>query len=146
MADGSHFEKPWNRYNSAYLHISVSLIFTKFGVVTHIGPYTGSTAKISNFFKSKIAAAAILEQSKNGFSAVVWPSLAKFGRMMQNGFLTSTAVKIINSTIQDGARPPSWTNRNISTSVEPISIELGTMMPVGYLHHESKNKILNSWP
>jgi len=37
----------------------------KFGTVTQIAPYRGNIVKISNFSKTKMAAAAILKNHKN---------------------------------------------------------------------------------
>jgi len=42
----------------------IAVIVMKFGMVTHIGPYSGLTVKISNFWKFKMAAAAILKITK----------------------------------------------------------------------------------
>jgi len=40
----------------------------KFGTVTQIVLYRGQTVKISNFFQTKMAAAAILKNHKNAIS------------------------------------------------------------------------------
>jgi len=40
----------------------------KFGTVMQIGPYGGQTVKISNFSKTKMAAAAILKITKIAIS------------------------------------------------------------------------------
>jgi len=58
----------------------------KFGTVTQIAPpYRGRIAKISNFSKTKMAAAAILKNHKNRDITVSdWPIFAKFGTIMQN--------------------------------------------------------------
>jgi len=56
-------------------------ILIRFGTVTHMG-------KISNFWKSKMAAAAILKNHKNrDISATVWPIFMTFGTLMQNATL-----------------------------------------------------------
>ena len=67
---------PWSWWNLAWWRTS------------HIGPYSGLTFNISNFSKSKMAAAAILKITKNrNISATVWPIFTKFGMLLQNGSL-----------------------------------------------------------
>ena len=59
-----------------------------------MAPYSGATVKISNFWKSKMAAAAIFKiTKKRDISAAVWPIFTKFGTLMQNGFLNAPIVK-----------------------------------------------------
>jgi len=56
-----------------------------FGTMTQIGPYRGQTVKMLNFSKTKMAAAAILENHKNrDISTTAKPILTKFGMVMQN--------------------------------------------------------------
>ena len=63
-------------------------ILMKFGMMTHIPPYSGKAVKISNFWKFKMAAAAIVENHKNrDISGTVWSIFTKFGTLMQNGSL-----------------------------------------------------------
>ena len=70
---------PWSWWNLAWWRTS------------HIGPYSGLTFNISNFSKSKMAAAAILKITKNrNISATVWPIFTKFGMLLQNGSLNRT--------------------------------------------------------
>jgi len=53
-----------------------------------LAPYGGQTVKISNFSKTKMAAAAIVKNHKNReITATDWQIFAKFGTIMQNGFL-----------------------------------------------------------
>ena len=72
------WKKPLNRHISA----TVWPIFwdlVKWLILSH---YSGSTVKISNFWKYKMATAAILKNHKNrDISATVWPILMKFGKM-----------------------------------------------------------------
>ena len=80
----------------------------KFGKMMHIVPYKGKTVKISNFWKSKMAAATILKNHKNrDISETVWPIFTKFGTIMQNRSL-NCSLKIWISKIQDGGRLPIW--------------------------------------
>jgi len=72
-------------------------------------PPTGDRpSKISNFSKTKMAAAAILKNHKNrDITAADWQILAKFGTIMQNWSLNRPdRQKIRISKIQDGGRPP----------------------------------------
>ena len=58
----------------------------KFGMLAQIGPKQGADVKISNFSKTKMAAAAILKNHKNrDITASDWPIFANFGMIMQNG-------------------------------------------------------------
>jgi len=53
-----------------------------------LAPYRGHIVKIFNFSKTKMAAAAILENHKNcDITASDWRIFAKFGMIMQNGSL-----------------------------------------------------------
>jgi len=53
-----------------------------------LAPYKGHIVKIFNFSKTNMAAAAILKNHKNcDITASDWPIFAKFGTIMQNGFL-----------------------------------------------------------
>jgi len=53
-----------------------------------LAPYGGQTVKISNFSKTKMAAAAILKNHKNrDITTTDWQIFAKFGMIMQNGSL-----------------------------------------------------------
>jgi len=91
-------------------HISATdrPILMKFGKMMHIVPYKGKTVKISNFWKSKMAAATILKNHKNrDISETVWPIFTKFGTIMQNRSL-NCSLKIWISKIQDGGRLPIW--------------------------------------
>ena len=77
MADGCQFEK-----KTVKCHISATVwpILKKFGMVA----YSRSTIKVSNFRKSNMATAAILNITKNhDISAKVWPIFTKFGTKMQ---------------------------------------------------------------
>ena len=91
--------------------------------------------KISNFWKSKMAAAAILKNHKNhDISVTVWPTFIKFGMLMQNMSINRSGHhKIRISQIQDGGRPPFWKplNRHISATVWPILMKFGTMTHIG---------------
>ena len=88
-------KQPLNRHISAI----VWSLLMKFGILAPIGPHTGrQIVKISNFSKTKMAAAAILKNHKNrDITAMDWPIFAKFGMIMQNGSLN---------------RPDSWKNLN----------------------------------
>jgi len=72
-----------------------------------LAPYRGHIVKISNFSKTKIAAAAILKNQKNrDITTADWQIFAKFGMIMQNGSLgAQTGKKTRISKIQDGGRP-----------------------------------------
>ena len=60
----------------------------KFGTLAQIGPAQGQIVKISNFSKTKMAAATILKNHKNGdITTTDWQIFAKFGMIMQNGSL-----------------------------------------------------------
>jgi len=53
-----------------------------------LAPYGGQTIKISNFSKTKMAAAAILKKHKNrDFTTTDGQIFAKFGMNKQNGSL-----------------------------------------------------------
>ena len=102
-------------------------------------PYSGCAVKISNFWTSKMAAAAIFKKITNKcyISATVWPIFTKFGRLMQNGSLNrSYRQKSWISQIQDGAWPPFWKplNCHISATVWPILMKFGTVTHTGSLH------------
>ena len=56
----------------------------KFGMATHIGPYRGLTVKISNFWKFKMAAAAILKITNSRYLHNGLTDLSKFGKVVQN--------------------------------------------------------------
>ena len=93
--------------------------------------YSRSTVKISNFWKSKMAAAAILKITEIAISQQ-W-----FGRSSRNlliwckmGILTAPTVKNLNFKVQDGGQPPFWKplNRHICTTVRPILMKFGTVM------------------
>ena len=63
----------------------------------------GQTAKVSNFSKTKMAAAAILKNQKNrDISATVSPIFTKFGTLVQNESHNHRPLKIWISQIQDG--------------------------------------------
>jgi len=63
----------------------------KFGKLAQIGPKRGQMVKISNFSKTKMAAAAILKNHQNrDITAMHRPIFAKFGTIMQNGSLNRT--------------------------------------------------------
>jgi len=63
----------------------------KFGMVTQTGPLQGQAVKISNFSKTKMAAAAILKNHKNrNITTTDWQIFAKFGKTTQNGSLNRT--------------------------------------------------------
>jgi len=66
----------------------------KFGTMTQIGPVRGQTVKISNFSKTKMAAAAILKISKIAISLQQFDgSLRNLARLCKIGLLTVLAVK-----------------------------------------------------
>jgi len=53
-----------------------------------LAPYRGHIVKISNFSKTKMAAAAILKNQKNrDITTADWQIFAKFGTIVQNGSL-----------------------------------------------------------
>ena len=83
MVDVRHFEK--KRLNR---HISATVwpILIRFGTVWRtLASYSEPVVKISNFWKSKMAAAAILKNHKNrDISVTFWPIFMKFGKLMQN--------------------------------------------------------------
>ena len=82
-----------------------------------------------------MAAAAILKNHKNhDIRAMDWPIFAKFGTIMQNGFLNRPdRQKIWISKIQDGGRPAIWKrlNRHISEIVWPILMKFRTVTQIG---------------
>ena len=83
------WKKPLNRHISA----TVWPILMRFGTMI-LYPYSVSTVKISNSWKSKMAAAAILKNHKNrDISATVWPIFTKFRTLMKIGPLTAPTVK-----------------------------------------------------
>jgi len=97
----------------------------KFGTVTHIGPYGGQTVKISNFSKTKMAAAAILKITKIAISPQQFDrSLRNLARLCKIGWI---------SEIQDGGRPLIWKplNRHISATVWPILMKFGKVTHIG---------------
>ena len=113
---------------------------TDFDKMVHwrtLASYSGSMVKISNFWKSKMAAAAILKNHKNrDIPVTVWPIFIKFGTLMQNVSLNlSDHSKIRISQIQDGGRPPCWKplNRHISATGWPILLRFGTVAHIGLL-------------
>ena len=82
MVDGCQFEKP------LYRHISATAwpILTKFATIIQIGPLQRMDRWKFEFFKTKMAAAAILKNHKNrAISATVWLIFTKFGTLVQNG-------------------------------------------------------------
>ena len=105
MADGHHFEKPLNCYifpqpfNQLWWNLEQWRI---------LAPYSGSTIKISNFWKSKMAAAAILKITKIAISAQRFDwSLRNLVCWCKMDLLTAPIVKKNRiSQIQDGGRPP----------------------------------------
>ena len=95
MQDGGRppFWKPLNHH----IFATICPILMKFGTMTHMGPYSGSTIKISNFWKSKMAAAAILKITK----IAIYPqrfdrSLRNLLRWCKTGLLTAPTVKKLN--------------------------------------------------
>jgi len=88
MADGGHFEN---------VKIAISLqplgrFWRNLSRWRTLAPYSGCTVTISNFWKSKMAATAILKNHKNrDISATVWPIFTKFDMLVQNGSLNKTA-------------------------------------------------------
>ena len=110
MADGCHFEK--NRY------ITISLrLFDRFwwnlAWWRILAPYIEMTVKISNFWKSKMAAAAILKITK----IVISPQ--RFDRSLRNlvcwckmGLLTSPTVNKLNF------KNPRWQTAAILKTVK----------------------------
>jgi len=91
-----------------------------FGTVTHVGPVQQSTVKISNFWKSKMTAAAILKNHKNhDISATVWPIFTKFGNLMQNGSLNRSTVKKFEFHKSKMADICHSENRKIAISMQP---------------------------
>ena len=84
----------WKKLLKHHISATVWPILMKFGVVTHIGLLQRIYVKISNFLKSKMAAAAILKNhKKRDISVTVWPIFIKFGTLMQNGSFNRTTVK-----------------------------------------------------
>ena len=76
-------------------------------------PYSGSTVKILNFWKFKMAAADMMEIKKNrDISATVWPIFTKFDTLVQNGLLTALTVKKSNFT------NPRWRTAAILKTVK----------------------------
>jgi len=70
----------------------------KFVTVTQIVLYRGQTVKISNFFQTKMAAAAILKNNKNAISQQwIDRSSRNLGRLCKMGLFTAQTVpKILN--------------------------------------------------
>jgi len=101
---------PLNRHISA----TVWPILMKFGMSRILAPYSGPCVKISNFWKSKTAAAAILKITKIAIS-LQWldRSLRNLVRRCQMSLLTAPAVKRVwILKIQQGGRPPFWNPLN----------------------------------
>ena len=97
-----------------------------------LAPYSGLVVKILNFWKFKMAAAAIWNIRKIAISPQ-W-----FDRSLRNlVLLTAPTVKKNRiSQIQDGGRPPFWKkplNRHISATVWPIFIRLGIVTHIGLI-------------
>jgi len=94
MTDGRHFEKkPLNRYLSNRL-----TDFDEIWHMTQIGPYRGKTVKISNFSKTKMAAAAVVKNDKK-----IAISQQRINRSSQNlvrlckmGLLTAQTINKLN--------------------------------------------------
>ena len=83
-------KKTLNRYISAI----VWPILMKFGKMTQIGPYRGCTVKFLNFWKFKMAAAAILKITKIAISPQRFDrSLRNLVRWCIMGLLTALTVK-----------------------------------------------------
>ena len=111
MADGRHFEKKTvksphlcNRltyfdntgYNDAYWLLTACLLL-----------------KFQFFWKTKVAAVAILKNHKNhDISVQVWPIFTKFGKLMQNGSLALWPLKNSNFT------NPRWRKAAILKTVK----------------------------
>ena len=84
------FWKPLN----CHIFATVLPILMKFGMVTHITYYGGRIVKISNFWKSKMAAAAILKITKIAISPQRFDrSLRNLVRWCKMGLLTVSTVK-----------------------------------------------------
>jgi len=94
MADGRHFEK--KTVKSIYLQPLDRFWWNlwRWRILSH---YSGSTVKIFNFWKSKMATAAILKITKNrDISAMGWPIFTQFGMVVKMGLLTAQTVKKLN--------------------------------------------------
>jgi len=78
----------------------------KFGMVTQTGPLQGQAVKISNFSKTKMAAAAILKNHKNrNITQRIGRSSQNLARLCKMGLLTAQTVKKIEfpkSKMADG--------------------------------------------
>ena len=77
----------------------------KFGTMTHIGPYSGSTVKILNFWEFKMAAAAVLKITKIAISL---------------GILTAPIVKTFEFHEFKMADGRHFKNRYIAISLQPF--------------------------
>ena len=119
MADGHHFEK--KRWIAIYLQ-PFDRFWWNLARWRTIAPYSGaSTVKILNFWKSKMAAAAILKITK----IAIYPqqsdrSLRNLVRWYRMGFLTSLTFKKFEfhkSKMADGRH---FENRLIVISLQPF--------------------------
>jgi len=98
-----------------------------------LAPYKWLTVKISNFWKSKTAAAVILKITK---IAISQPQFHRSSRNLawwcKLGRWTASTVKKSKFRIQDGRWQPFWKkplNHHISTTVRPILIKFVRLTP-----------------
>ena len=104
--------------------------------------YSGSIVTISNFWKSKMAAAAIFTVTKiaiplQQFDRSIW-NLVRWCKM---GLLNAPTVKKI-SKVKHGGQPPFWKPLNCHIS---ILMKFGTVTYIGPLQHTPTVKITNLW-
>jgi len=132
-ANGRHFEtKPLNSHISAILLPSLM----KFGSwrILAVGPYSGLTVEISNFWTSKMAAVATLKITKIATSPKRFHrSLRNLLRWCKMCLITAPTVKNLISKTQNGGRPPFSKPINLQTSAtfRRILMKLGTVMHIG---------------
>jgi len=78
----------------------------------HIGPHRGSFVKITIFFKSNMATAAMLKITKIAISPQQFDqSVRNLVRWCKMGLLTSQTLQNWISKIQDGGQLPFWKQR-----------------------------------
>ena len=109
MADSRHLEK------SKMRHISATdwPISMKFGRLTQIGLPSVSAGKNLNFWKSKMAATAILENGKIAISPQLFDRFHEISHGDAHWHsLCQRAFKIAILKIQHGGQPPSWKIEN----------------------------------
>jgi len=118
---------------SPYLHNRVTDFWWNLAQWHILASYSGSSVKITNFWKSNIAAADILKITKIAISSQWFDrSLRNLLRWCNTGLSTSQTVKNWISKIQDGGQLPFWKplNHHTSGTFWPILIKFCTVMHV----------------